>query len=248
MVVSEASETPTPRRGRGRPRNDESLRPVRDELVEATLDLVGRIGVVEANATQVAEAVSARPSSINYHFGGFEKLVAYAGHVAYEQYTETRWKRVWDLPHDPEARLREFVYHQQEWSAKNPGWAAFFNFPSTARRASEVMFLEFSDSSRQLFELNYARFYRLAKDVVEGRVHEDPDWAHTVDPDTVLNDQELLAEVIVLGWTTLGMVVWAARNHDSQLGGMRVTHFNTVAREQAISSSIERLKAMAHQK
>jgi len=210
--------------------------------MSATIDLVGRVGALDANATMVASLASARPSSVNYHFGSFDKLLAHAGQITYEKYTHTRWERVWELPLDPEARLREFFFFQQEWSRAYPGWAAFFNFPHSARRASDTMFVEFPEEMLALFELNYARFYRLARDVWAGEVWEDPHWAEKTDSHEILADEEFLAEVIVLGWTALGMTIWTARNHEQRLGGARVSHFNALASEKALEATIGRLK------
>jgi AcrR family transcriptional regulator len=230
-------------RGRGRPRKNPGQRDVRGKLLDATRQLVARIGPTDANATQVAAAIGAKPSSVNYHFGSFAALVAAAGIVEYEDYANHRWERVWALVPDPDVRLREFVLSQQEWAKAKPGWAAFFNFPPSAQKASEIMFAQYGDQMRALFELSYARFYRLAKDVSEGEVYPDPDWAEKADPAEILADTRLLSEVVVLGWIGLGMTVWGARNQDEKFGGAQVSRYNELAREHALETTMERLKS-----
>lgn len=231
-------------RGRGRPRKNPGHEDVRQLLIGATRELVGTIGPTDTNATKVAEAIGVKPSSINYHFGTFAHLVAAAGFQEYRGYIEDRWTRIWTLAKDPEIRLKEYVLSQQAWAKSRPGWAAFFNFPLAAQRASEMMFTEFGDDVRGLFELSYARFYRLAKDVSEGSVWDDPQWAETADPAEILADTRLLSEVVVLGWIALGMTVWGARNQEEQFGGQQVSRLNEFARDLALSTTIERLKSL----
>jgi len=129
---------------------------------------------------------------------------------------------------------------QQEGAKSKPGWAAFFNLPLSADKTSEIPFAQYGDEMRSLFELSYARFYRLAIDVSEGDVCADPYWAEQADPAEILADTRLLSEVVVLGWIGLGMTVWGARNQDDKFGGVQVSRYNEIAREHALETTIER--------
>lgn len=241
MVAHFSSDTP--RRGRGRPRVSSLERPIKDQLIDATVRIVGQNGATDSSSVLVAREAGVQPSTINYNFRSWAHLIAHAGKAAYLDHGATLWNHAIKAPLTPEDRLRGFITAQQDWSQRHPGWAAFFSFPHSARRASEHMFELFGEELRECFSLSHARLYRLAADVREGVVTPDNSWAETADPDQIMGDTEILAEALVVGWTSLGMTVWGARANIERMGGEPVKKLNDYARNLALEAMFERLRA-----
>jgi AcrR family transcriptional regulator len=241
-MASQISET-SYRRTRGRPKKGEFQRPLKDLLIDATIAVVSSDGTTDASARQVADSVGVQPASINYNFGSWNDLIAHAALRAYYQYSERIWNAALQAPKTPDARLTAFLREQLAWAEHESGWAAFFNFPKSAETASEILFTRFGTKMRQGFELNYGRLYRLARDVREGAVTEDPEWAEKAGRDAVLADTEMLTETIVVSWTSLGMQIWGSRHQVEQLGGDHLRDFNARAQERAIEKILASLKA-----
>jgi AcrR family transcriptional regulator len=232
------------RRPRGRPRANEFEKPLKDLLIAAAGEVVSKHGTTDSSARRVAERVGVQPASINYNFGSWNGLIAHAGHRTYIDYSTMIWKRVKKAPLTPEDRLKGFLNGQHSWAKERPGWAAFFNFPLSAKTASDIMFDRFGHDIRYHFELNYARLYRLAKDVHNGSVTEDNGWAEKAQREAIMADSAFLAEAIVLGWTSLGMTVWGARDQIEILGGVEARRFNDYAHELAFEAMIQRLRSL----
>lgn len=242
--MSLSSPPVSPRRSRGRPRADEFEKPLKDLLIAAAAEVVSKHGTTDSSARRVAERVGVQPASINYNFGSWNGLIAHAGHSTYIDYSAWIWKRVKKAPLTPEDRLKAFLQGQHSWAKERPGWAAFFNFPLSAKTASDIMFERFGKDIRHYFELNYARLYRLAKDVHNGSVTQDNGWAEKTERDAIMSDTVFLAEAIVLGWTSLGMTVWGARDQIEILGGPEARRFNDYAETIAFDAMIQRLRSL----
>lgn len=242
MVAHVSSDVP--RRGRGRPKADSLERPIKDQLIDATVRIVGQNGTTDASSVLVAREAGVQPSTINYNFTSWAHLIAHAGRAAYLHHGDALWNHAINAPSTPEDRLRGFITAQQDWSQQHPGWAAFFNFPHSARRASEYMFELFGEELRECFSLSHARLYRLAADVREGVVTTDNAWAEAADPDQIMADTEILAEALMVGWTSIGMMVWGSRDNIERMGGEPVRKLNGYARNMALKAMIERLRAV----
>lgn len=226
----------------GRPRADSLDKPIKDQLIRATVQIVGQNGTTDTSSVHIAREVGVQPSTINYNFASWAHLIAHAGRAAYLEHGETLWARAIDAPSTPEDRLRAFVTAQTDWAQAYPGWSAFFHFPHSAKRASGHMFDLFGDELRDCFSLSYARLYRLAADVREGVVTPDNSWAETADPERIMSDTENLAEALMVGWTSIGMVVWGARENIERMGGEPVKKLNDFARQRALDVTISRLR------
>lgn len=231
------------RRSRGRPKKGEFQSPLKDLLIDATISVVSADGTTDASARQVADAVGVQPASINYNFGSWNDLIARAALKAYHQYSERIWAAALRAPKTAEERLTAFLREQLAWAEQESGWAAFFNFPKSAETASQILFTRFGQEMRQGFELNYGRLYRLAKDVKQGVVTEDPEWAQKTGRDAILADTEVLTEAIVISWTSLGMQIWGSRHQVEQLGGDHLREYNARAQNLAIEKILHSLKA-----
>jgi AcrR family transcriptional regulator len=235
--------TPAPRRPRGRPRADAFRRPLKDLLIDAAVTAVSAGGTTDTNARHVADAVGVQPASINYNFGSWNDLIAQAALRAYYGYSERIWAAALSAPKTPDARLTAFLREQLAWAEEESGWAAFFNFPKSAQTASDILFSRFGEQMRQAFELNYGRLYRLVRDVQEGTVTDDPEWAQKTGRDAILADTEVLTEAIVISWTSLGMQIWGSRHQVEQLGGDHLRDYNQRAQDLAIEKILASLKA-----
>jgi AcrR family transcriptional regulator len=231
------------RRRRGRPRSGEFDRPLRELLIEATLTTVSLEGTTDANARRVCEVVGVQPASINYNFGSWNALIAHAALTAYYRYSAEIWDAALSSPPTPEDRLSGFLRAQVAWADRESGWSAFFNFPRSAKTASDVLFERFGRQMQEAFELNYGRLYRLVRDVKEGTVTDDPEWAQKTGRDAILADSEMLTEAIVASWTSLGMQIWSSRHQVEVLGGDHLRRYNSLAQERAIDNLIAHLKS-----
>jgi AcrR family transcriptional regulator len=232
--VSVQNFNSTKRRSRGRPRHGEFTQPLKDLLIDATVTVVSTQGTTDASAREVCDAVGVQPASINYNFGSWNALIAHAALRAYSLYSERIWTAALTAPADPSARLTAFLREQLAWAESESGWAAFFNFPKSAQTASDFLFDRFGNDMRQQFELNYGRLYRLVRDVREGVVTEDPEWAQKTGRDAILADTEMLTEAIVVSWTSLGMQIWGSRHQVDVLGGHHLQEYNERAQDLAI--------------
>ena len=233
----------SPKRLRGRPKRGEFEKPLKDLLIDAAVSVVSADGTTDASARQVADAVGVQPASINYNFGSWNDLIAQAALKAYFGYSERIWSAALRAPHTPEARLTAFLREQLAWAEEESGWAAFFNFPKSAQTASDILFGRFGEQIRQGFELNYGRLYRLVRDVREGAVTDDHEWAEKAGRDAILADTDVLTEAIVVSWTSLGMQIWGSRHQVEQLGGDHLREYNARAQNLAIEKILASLKA-----
>ena len=233
----------TPKRQRGRPKRGEFEKPLKDLLIDAAVTVVSSDGTTDASARQVADMVGVQPASINYNFGSWNDLIAQAALKAYYRYSERIWSAALAASKTPEARLTAFLREQLAWAEEESGWAAFFNFPKSAQTASDILFGRFGEQMRQGFELNYGRLYRLVRDVQEGAVTDDPEWAQKTGRDAILADTDVLTEAIVISWTSLGMQIWGSRHQVEQLGGDHLREYNARAQDLAIEKILAGLKA-----
>lgn len=235
--------SPSSRRQRGRPKKGEFDKPLKDLLIDAAVSVVSADGTTDASARQVADIVGVQPASINYNFGSWNDLIAQAALKAYYAYSERIWSAALSAPKTPEARLTAFLREQLSWAEEESGWAAFFNFPKSAQTASDILFGRFGEQMRQGFELNYGRLYRLVRDVQEGVVTDDPEWAQKTGRDAILADTDVLTEAIVISWTSLGMQIWGSRHQVEQLGGDHLREYNARAQDLAIEKILSSLKS-----
>jgi AcrR family transcriptional regulator len=233
----------SPKRQRGRPKKGEFEKPLKDLLINAAMAVVSTDGTTDASARQVADAVGVQPASINYNFGSWNDLIAHAALRAYVGYSERIWSAALSAAKTPEARLTAFLREQLAWAEYESGWAAFFNFPKSAQTASDILFSRFGQQMRDGFELNYGRLYRLVRDVQEGVVTDDPEWAEKTGRDAILADTEVLTEAIVVSWTSLGMQIWGSRHQVEQLGGDHLRDYNARAQNLAIETILQSLRA-----
>ena len=235
--------SPSPKRQRGRPKRGEFEKPLKELLIDAAVKTVSTDGTTDASARNVADAVGVQPASINYNFGSWNDLIAQAALKAYYGYSERIWSAALSAPKTPEARLTAFLREQLAWAEEESGWAAFFNFPKSAQTASDILFGRFGEQMRQAFELNYGRLYRLVRDVQEGVVTDDPEWAQKTGREAILADTEVLTEAIVISWTSLGMQIWGSRHQVEQLGGDHLRDYNARAQDLAIEKILSSLKS-----
>ncbi len=236
------TSAPRIHRGRGRPRGDSLERPIKEELIDATVRIVGENGTTDSSSVLVAREAGVQPSTINYNFTSWAHLIAHAGRAVYRDLVDTLWARTIAAPSTPEDRLRAFLTAHHGWSVQYPGWAAFFGFPRSASRASSLMFELFGDELREWFSLSNTRLYRLAADVRDGVVTADNSWAETADPEQIIADTEVIANMTVLTWTSIGITVSSGPEQLEQMGGeaARITR-QTV--ERALDDMIHRLRS-----
>jgi hypothetical protein len=98
-----------------------------------------------------------------------------------------------------------------DWARRNPGWGAIFNYPVSARMASQILQEKFGHITRPHFELNVARLAQLTLDIREGYVSPNDFDVTNYPRAELLADKLAIARSTMAGWTTLGMMVWVGR-------------------------------------
>jgi AcrR family transcriptional regulator len=88
----------------------------RAEIIEATLDLLGRYGIEGTTVTRIAQAVGITPGALYRHFESRDALIDEANTVASER--STSWA---DASNDPDIlrRLEELGRAHHAWAVEN---------------------------------------------------------------------------------------------------------------------------------
>ncbi|CAB4569405.1 unannotated protein [freshwater metagenome] len=195
----------------GRPKRDDFPIPVAELLVDATIKLVAERGPTDSSGRVVCDSIGVKYASINYNFGSWNGLIAKAASEVYVDYVNGLGEAARQAPSNPEDRFRAYVMAQMDWARRNPGWGAIFNYPFSARMASQILQEKFGHITRPHFELNVARLAQLTLDIREGYVSPN-DFDITNYPRAeLLADKLAIARSTMAGWTTLGMMVWVGR-------------------------------------
>lgn len=208
-----SSEAPTPARKPGRPRKDATRVPARELLLKAAIARIATHGTTDANARDVCSDAGVTFAMVNYNFGSWNGLIAEAASIVYVDYVEGLWKQVQIADYDPEARLRAYLGAQLAWAQRMPGWGAVFNYPFSARKATEILREKFGHITSGYFQLNLARLEQLTIDVRENKVTAFDYTPENFPKEELLADRLGAARSTMVGWTSLGMGVWASRGN-----------------------------------
>jgi hypothetical protein len=195
----------------GRPKRDDFPIPVAELLVDATIKLVAERGPTDSSGRVVCDSIGVKYASINYNFGSWNGLIAKAASEVYVDYVNGLGEAVRQAPSNPEDRFRAYVMAQMDWARRNPGWGAIFNYPVSARMASQILQEKFGHITRPHFELNVARLAQLTLDIREGYVSPNDFDVTNYPRAELLADKLAIARSTMAGWTTLGMMVWVGR-------------------------------------
>lgn len=231
------------RRRQGRPKNGAFPEPLRDLLIAETIRQVGCDGTTDVTARQVAEAVGVQPATINYNFQSWNGLIADAGVTCYVNYVEGLWAAVNGAKRSPEARMRAYFVAQRNWGREMPGWSAFFDYPFSAKSAAEILQKRHVQTMTSYFELNYARLYSLVRDLQQGKV-TDVDWTIDTYPRAdIIRDQKAFNRAVMVGWTSLGIMVWSGRRDTMAQRTMDLAEYEQRALDYAFDELIRIIKA-----
>lgn len=203
--------TEVTKRRPGRPRADEARPSVKESLLDATIKAVATHGPLAVNARRVCDDAGVMYAAVNYNFGSWNGLLAAASSRVYAEYVDLLWEAVSQAPRDPRERLRAYIQAQIDWARQMPGWGAVFNYPVSVEEVTKIRVERDSRETVGLFRLNLARLEQLVIDVRENRV---TDFEYGVDDfpvEQLLADTKAVARSTSIGWSTMGMAVWAAR-------------------------------------
>lgn len=203
--------TEATKRKPGRPRANEARPSVKESLLGATIKAVASHGPLAVNARRVCDDAGVMYAAVNYNFGSWNGLLAAASSRVYAEYVDLLWEAVNYAPRDPRERLRAYIHAQIEWAKQMPGWGAVFNYPVSVEEVTKIRVERDSLETVGLFRLNLARLEQLVIDVRENKVH---DFDYGVDEyplDELLADTKAVARSTSIGWSTMGMAVWASR-------------------------------------
>ena len=204
------SEAPRVRKP-GRPPRDAGGTPVREALLRSTIAAVAERGPFDVAARDVCAAAGVMNAAVNYNFVTWNGLLAEATAVAYREYIAELWAAVDAAPRTPEARVEAYIRAQIAWVRRMPGWGAMLNYPIAAKEVSELYMNNFGDVAVTLFQVNQGRQIQLVKDLRAGTVHDVDMTDFEGEKERLLADNDAVQRSISLGWSIMGMTVWASR-------------------------------------
>lgn len=200
-----------PKRKPGRPRADESRPSVKESLIGATIKAVASHGPLAVNARRVCDDAGVMFAAVNYNFGSWNGLLAAAASRVYAEYVDILWQAVEHAQREPRERLRAYILAQVEWSKQMPGWGAVFNYPVSVEDVTKIRLERDTFETVDLFRLNLARLEQLVIDVRENSVTEFHYGVGEIPVEQLLSDSLAVARSTSIGWSTMGMAVWASR-------------------------------------
>jgi len=154
-------------------------------------------------------------AAVNYNFGTWNGLLAEATAVAYRDYIGELWAAIDNAPRTPEARVEAYIRAQIAWVRRMPGWGALLNYPIAAKEVSELYMKNFTEVAVTLFQFNQGRQIQLVKDLRAGTVHDIDIADYEGEKARLLGDSDAVQRSISLGWSIMGMTVWASRGESA---------------------------------
>jgi AcrR family transcriptional regulator len=182
-------------------------------LLQTTIEEVAVHGAFSINARYICEKAGVSFGAVNHHFGSWDGLLAAATVAAYRNYVETTWAAVLDGLQEPEARLVSLIKAQVTYARRMSGWSAVINYPGSFEGISTILQSEHKSEMSELLELNLARLGQLTIDVRENSVTEISYGAGEVPRAALMKDSRAVARSTIVGWTSLGMSVWASSSN-----------------------------------
>lgn len=207
---NQGSESVNQRRPVGRPRKESSFVAASEALLRTTIEQVAIHGAFSINARFVCEKAGVSFGAVNHHFGSWDGLLAAATVETYRGYVVSTWEAVLSASRDPEARFTALIRAQLEHAQKMSGWSAVINYPGSFEGISAILQSEHQEEMSQLLELNLARLGQLTIDVRENSVTDITFDVGEVPREVLMKDQKAVARSTIVGWTALGMSVWAS--------------------------------------
>lgn len=172
----------------------------RDALVCTTIEHLARYGPVGAQPQDVCAELGISKALVNYHFGGREGLIAEAVTVAYE----TRSKDMAEMARSVQLGapatevLEALIESQVRWGVEHPGLAAATAYPDLAVGRGTMT----TDQLARLRAADDQNFASVHTVVVAARLE-------LTDGTPFEGEHEARMMSAVIGWMTLGMLVWS---------------------------------------
>lgn len=195
----------------GRPRANEARPSVKESLLGATIKAVASHGPLAVNARRVCDDAGVMYAAVNYNFGSWNGLLAAASSRVYAEYVDLLWEAVNHAERQPRERLRAYIQAQIDWARHMPGWGAVFNYPVSVEEVTKIRVERDYLETVGLFRLNLARLEQLVIDVRENSVTEFDYGVDDFPVEQMLADTKAVARSTSIGWSTMGMAVWASR-------------------------------------
>ena len=178
-------------------------------LLRSTISEVARHGVFSINARHVCLAAGVSFGAVSHNFGSWDGLLAAATALAYREYIEELWLAAQVAPRDPVSRLSAWIRAQVDYGRRMSGWSAVINYPTSFERISELLRDQHGEEMKGLLELNLARLGQLTIDVREDTVTDFSFGVGEFPRAQMLADMRAVARSTTVGWSALGMAVWA---------------------------------------
>lgn len=201
----------------------------RDVLLTATVDHLARFGPVGAQPQDVCAELGVSKALVNYHFGGREGLIAEALTVAYE----ARSKEMADLASSVQSGasatevMEAMIESHVRWGGEHPGLAAAMAYPELAVGRGTIT----RDQLDRLHAAGEQNFASMQQVVLAARL--ELTGGRPFD-----HEHEARVMAAIVGWMTLGMLVWNGGTYlptqgiEQQVGVAAVRqHFYSLVRD-----------------
>lgn len=180
----------------------------RDELLEATIFELAKVGSDSVELGQICRSLNISPGLVNHYFGSRASLILEAAMTAYERYVESQVRVVELAGDNPEEQFQAWLQAQVEWTMRNPGIASVMNFPSL--HLPEGITLEVD--SRLRLERAAARNLLTLASILD-RVQRGILGRGDITRESVSMNLGLASATAYVGWLTYGHSLWRAGRH-----------------------------------
>lgn len=182
----------------------------RQKMVYVTIDDVSRVGTSSFNAIAVCDVLEVSYSLVNFHFGSRDELLAEAAGIVYQHHIVGLWKTIKAAKRTPEDRLRAWMEGFIESYKTMGGWGSSLNFPTASLEVTELVTSRYGTLMTDLTEINMARLYSLISDVKKKKVSDTVYEIGELPRAQLLKDHNLVDLTASVGFSTLGVAIWAA--------------------------------------
>lgn len=197
---------------------DDPNPPTKSKMIYLTVEDVSRVGPAGFNVAEICDELGVAYSLVNFHFGNRDGLLAAATLFAYDEYVREVWERVSRAKQLPRERMRAWIEGSADNAARNAGWGAVINYPSTSLDLSGAIADLYGQELIDLGELNLARVMLLVGDMKKGTVSTTEPALGKLGAVHFLKNPSRTALAVSVMMATNGLAVWR--------GGRTVTEAN----------------------
>ena len=186
---------------------------VRERIVFLTIEELMQAGPGDFNAKDVCDRLGVKYPMINYYFGGRDGLIAEAVALEYERSVNKLKLVVNAAPKDAEKRLRAWIQHDIDSSARHKGLGVLLQYPIISKGSFEILKTDLHARLQVAFEFYLAIVSTLIADVRAGRVTDIDFDSQTVPRKKLLANPAVALDTASAVWAVHGLVMWSTGSH-----------------------------------